>query len=113
MWGIPPLASHRVGEARRAPLLFFVSKRQLAALPGFALHRMGAAFDDQLPGPDRFSAGGAHCARMKLGATRVLEDDRRGARVQLLIAPFLERKDDRAKLEACLGQVILEARRVL
>src|SRR3954470_21999309 len=112
MWGIPPLASLRVGEARRAPLLFFVSKRQLAALPGFALHRMGAALDDQLPGPDRFSARGAHCARMELAATRGLEDARRGARVQLRIAPFLERKDDGAKLEPCLGQVILAAGRV-
>ena len=74
---------------------------------------MGAALDHQFPGPDRFSAGRTHCARMELGATRVLEDDRRGARVQLLIAPFLERKDDGAKLEACLGQVILVAGRVL
>src|SRR3954454_9941911 len=72
---------------------------RLAALPRFALDRMGAALDDQLPGPDRFSTSRTHCARMELGATGVLEDDRRGARVQLLIAPFLERKDDGAKLE--------------
>lgn len=86
---------------------------RLAALPRFALDRMGAALDHQLPGPDRFSASRTHCAWMELGATRVLEDDRRGARVQLLIAPFLEREDDGAKLGACLGQVILLAWRVL
>ena len=74
---------------------------------------MGAALYHQLPGPDRFSASRAHRLWMELGATRVREDDGRGASVQLLIAPFLERKDDRAELEACLGQVILVAGRVL
>src|SRR4051812_32113713 len=74
---------------------------------------MGAALDHQLPGSDRFSAGRTHRTRMELGAARVLEDDRRGARVQLLIAPFLEREDDGAKLGASLGQVILVAGRVL
>jgi hypothetical protein len=85
----------------------------ISRLPGFALDRMGAALDHQLPGPDRFSASRTHGARMELGATCVLEDDRRGARVQLLIAPFLECKDDGAKLEDLLSQVILVAGRVL
>ena len=50
---------------------------------------------------------------MELRAAAVLEDDRLGPRVQVPVAPLLQREQDRVKLVARLGQLVLVAQRAL
>src|SRR5207248_11234971 len=83
------------------------------ALPGIAVDGMGPAGDRQLAGLDRCPAGRAYRQRMKFGPARVLEDDWLLSRVHVVVAPLLQRENDRSQVGTSFGQVILVARWVL
>src|SRR4051794_6730688 len=79
-------------------------------LPGLALDRMSPALDRQLSTCDRGHARGAYRQRLEFSPTCVLEDDWLLAGVDVLVAPLLQRKNDRTQIGAGLGQVVLVAR---
>src|SRR3954470_12820902 len=81
-----------------------------SALPGLALDGMGSALDRELSGADRCPAGCAYRQRVKLGSAGVLENDGLLSGVHVVVAPFLQREDDRTEVGAGFGQVVLVAR---
>ena len=74
---------------------------------------MGPALDRQLAGADRCPAGREYSQRMKFGPARVLEDDWLMPRVDVDVAPLLQRENDRTEVSTGLGQVVLLARWLL
>lgn len=66
-----------------------------SALPGLALDGVGSALDREFSGADWCPAGCAYRQRVKLGSAGVFEDDGLPSGVHVVVAPFLQRENDR------------------
>src|SRR4051794_2487583 len=77
------------------------------------LDRVRTARDGEVAVEQRLATRLADGERMELRAADVAEDDRLGARVDVAVAPFLERVEHEVKLVAGLGDEVLVTRRTL
>ena len=102
------LARIRDEAARELPVIARLYLTPVALERG--VDRVRPAGHLQVAQPGRLAARRAYRRRVELRAAAVLEHDRLGARVQVPVAPLLEREQDRVQLVARLGQLVLVAR---